>query len=120
MGTNNLRCEASRCPCGDTPIFCFQISLPLIIAVTAITAAFVFTLITLALRQRRKPVVSGREQMIGDIGEASADFSVSDTIHIHGESWSARTERPVHKGQRVKVLDMDGLTLVVEPLEKQS
>jgi membrane-bound serine protease (ClpP class) len=104
----------------ETEVEAFQISLPLIIAVTASTAAFVFTLITLALRQRRKPVVSGREQMIGDIGEASADFSVSGTIHIHGESWSARTERPVHKGQRVKVLDMDGLTLVVEPLEKQS
>ena len=104
----------------ETEVEAFQISLPLIIAVTAITATFVFTLITLALRQRRKPVVSGREQMIGDIGEASADFSVSGTIHIHGELWSARTERPVHKGQRVKVLNMDGLILVVEPLEKQS
>lgn len=104
----------------ETEVAAFQISLPLIIAVTAVTAAFIFTLITLALRQRRKPVVSGREQMIGDVGEASADFSGDGTIHIHGEQWSARTERPVRKGQRVKVRDLDGLILIVEPLEEQS
>ena len=45
----------------------------------------------MALRQRKKPVVSGREQMIGDVGEATADFSDSGTVHIHGEMWSART-----------------------------
>lgn len=104
----------------ETEVEAFQISLPLIISVTVVTAAFIFTLITLALRQRRKPVVSGREQMIGDVGEASADFSDNGTIHIHGEQWSARTERPVRKGQRVKVRELDGLTLIVEPLEEQS
>ena len=103
----------------ETEVAAFQISLPLIIAVTAVTAAFIFTLITLALKQRRKPVVSGREQMIGDVGESSADFSGGGTIHIHGELWSARSERPVRKGQRVRVRDMDGLTLIVEPLEEQ-
>lgn len=104
----------------ETEVAAFQISLPLIIAVTVVTAAFIFTLITLALRQRRKPVVSGREQMIGGIGEATADFSDNGTIHIHGEMWSARSERTVRKGQHVKVRDMEGLTLVVEPLEEQS
>ena len=72
----------------------------------------------MAVRQRQKPIVSGREQMIGDVGEAIEDFSTNGNIHIHGERWSARTVRPVHKGQQVEVREMDGLTLVVEPLEE--
>jgi membrane-bound serine protease (ClpP class) len=103
----------------ETEVAAFQISLPLIVVVTLVTAAFVFTLITLAVKQRRKPIVSGREQMLGDIGEASTDFSDSGTIQIHGELWSARTDKPVRKGQRVKVREMDGLTLLVEPIEDQ-
>jgi len=104
----------------ETDVEAYQISMPLIVIVTAITALFVFTLISLALRQRRQPVVSGREQMIGDVGEALADFrDGAGPIHIHGEQWSARAEAPVHRGQSVKVRELDGLILVVEPLEEQ-
>jgi membrane-bound serine protease (ClpP class) len=103
----------------ETKVEAFQLSMPVIVTVTAVTVLFVFTLIAMAVRQRKKPVVSGREQMIGDVGEAIEDFSGMGNIHIHGELWSARTRRPVRKGQRVEVHDMDGLILVVEPLEEQ-
>lgn len=104
----------------DTEVEAFQLSMPLIITVTAVTALFVFTLISMALRQRKQPVVSGREQMLGSTGEATDAFTGTGTIRIHGESWSARSELPVRKGQRVKVLKLDGLTLVVEPVEEES
>ncbi len=104
----------------ETEVEAFQLSIPVIVTVTAMTALFVFTLISMAVKQRKKPIVSGREQMIGDIGEAAEDFSVSGNIHIHGERWAARTEQPLHKGQRVKVREMDGLTLIVTPVEEQS
>jgi len=103
----------------ETEIEAFQLSMPVIVTVTAVTVLFVFTLIAMAVRQRKKPVVSGREQMIGGVGEALEDFSGTGNIHIHGERWSARTKRPVRKGQRVEVREMDGLTLIVEPLEEQ-
>lgn len=105
----------------ETDAEAYQISMPLIVTVTAITALFVFTLISLALRQRRQPVVSGREQMIGDVGEALVDFhDGAGTVHIHGEQWSARADRPVHRGQEVEVRALDGLILVVEPKEERS
>ena len=104
----------------ETEVAAFQLSMTLIVTVTIITVLFVFTLIAMAVRQRKKPVVSGREQMIGDIGEATSDFSGTGNIHIHGELWSARSGRPVRKGQQVKVRELDGLILVVEPLEDQT
>ncbi|MDZ7841625.1 MAG: NfeD family protein [Gammaproteobacteria bacterium] len=104
----------------ETDVEAYQISIPLIATVTIVTGLFVFTLISLALRQRTRPVVSGREQMVGDVGEALADFSDgAGTVHIHGEQWSARAEAPVRRGQAVKVRELDGLILVVEPLEEQ-
>ncbi len=103
----------------ETKVEAFQLSMPVIVTVTAVTVLFIFTLIAMAVRQRKKPVVSGREQMIGGVGEAIEDFSDTGNIHIHGELWSARTKRPVRKGQRVEVRDMDGLILFVEPLEEQ-
>ncbi len=103
----------------ETEIEAFQLSIPLIVTVTALTAVFVFALISIALRQRKKPVVSGREQMLGSVGEALEDFEGTGNVHIHGELWSARTERPVREGQRVKVRELDGLTLIVEPVEEK-
>lgn len=105
----------------ETDVEAYQISLPLIITVTAITGLFVFSLITMAVRQRTRPVATGREQMIGSVGEAIADFqNGSGTIHIHGERWSARADATIRSGQAVKVREMDGLILVVEPVEESS
>ncbi len=102
----------------ETDIEAFQISLPVIVSVTAVTALLIFVVIALALKQRRRPVVSGREEMFGAVGEATSDFTDEGQIHIHGELWQARTNQPVGKGQRVRVTDIDGLTLLVEPLVK--
>jgi len=105
----------------ETDVEAYQISLPLIITVTVITGLFVFTLISMALRQRSRPVATGREQMIGSVGEALADFeNGGGPIHIHGEQWSARCDAMIRRGQAVRVREMDGLILVVEPLEKSS
>jgi len=104
----------------ETDVEAYQISMPLIVTVTAVTGLFVFTVISLALRQRRQPIVSGREQMIGAVGEALGDFEDGvGSIHIHGEQWSARAERPVRRGQAVTVRELDGLILVVEPVEEE-
>ncbi len=103
----------------DTDIEAFRISLPLIVVVAMVTALFVFSLVSLAIKQRRKPVVSGREEMIGSVGEATAAFEDVGQIRIHGELWEAHSKGPVNRGQRVKVYAMQGLTLLVEPLANE-
>ena len=104
----------------ETDVEAYQISMPLIVTVTVVTGLFIFTIISLALRQRTRPIVSGREQMVGDVGEALEDFEDgAGAIHIHGERWSARADKPVRRGQEVTVRALDGLILVVEPKEEQ-
>ncbi len=104
----------------DTEIEAFRISIPLIVAVAIVTALFVFTIVSLAIKQRNKPIVSGKEEMLGSIGEATSAFDEIGQIRIHGELWEAKSKDPVGEGQKVRVYDMQGLTLLVEPLKKEN
>jgi membrane-bound serine protease (ClpP class) len=66
------------------------------------------------VRQRRRPVVSGREHMIGAAGEALEDFEGEGWARVRGESWRVRASGPVRRGERLRVTAMQGLTLTVE------
>jgi membrane-bound serine protease (ClpP class) len=103
----------------DTDISAFQLSLPLVAALALSSAAFMMLVASLALRQRRRPVVSGLEQMIGSVGEALESFTGDGPVHVHGERWSAHSDLPVTRGQAVRVLTIDGLKLEIEPLHKE-
>jgi membrane-bound serine protease (ClpP class) len=52
-------------------------------------------------------------------GSASVinDFDHNGSVIIHGENWLALSDARLHKGQKVKVTDIQGLTLKVEPLQ---
>jgi membrane-bound serine protease (ClpP class) len=56
--------------------------------------------------------------MQGASGTALQDFSEQGRVRIHGESWQARTEVPLRRGQQVRVTRIDGLTLHVEPQQE--
>ncbi|HEY8159556.1 MAG TPA: nodulation protein NfeD [Methylobacter sp.] len=91
---------------------------PAVIAAFAISSAVLCIVVTrLLLRVRNKPVVAGREQLIGSVGTAMEDFAVEGRVWIHSEAWSAHAEQPVHHGQKVKVTAVKGLTLTVAPFQ---
>ncbi|MGA8277880.1 MAG: nodulation protein NfeD [Rhodanobacteraceae bacterium] len=96
----------------------YGISLPLLVGVSLAAALVVVGIIWLALRARQRPVVSGREQMIGAIAVAIEDFQDLGDVHVHSERWQARSAVPVRKGQQVRVTGLDGLTLIVSPLTR--
>ena len=104
----------------DTEVAAFSLSLPLVVALALTSLAFMMFVTGLALRQRRRPVVSGREQLIGGSGEALEAFTGEGRVHAHGETWSARSRVPLAAGQSVRITAIDGLVLEVEPLDKES
>ncbi|HTQ76423.1 MAG TPA: NfeD family protein, partial [Burkholderiales bacterium] len=63
----------------------------------------------------RRPVVSGREEMIGAGGEALEDFAGEGWAWVHGERWRVRSAVPLRAGARLRVVAMHGLVLEVRP-----
>ena len=99
----------------DTETSDMRVAYPLIGAVSAVTGGFILVAIRLVFASLRKPVVSGSEQMVGGIGEVLDDFDERGHIYIHGENWIAVATQPLKRGDKVKVTEIDGLTLKVEP-----
>jgi membrane-bound serine protease (ClpP class) len=92
------------------------VALPVIFTFVLLSAALFIGVIGFAVKNRRKPVVSGAEEMVGAYGEALEDFEQRGRIRVHSESWTAQSDRPVRKGQRVRVVAMDGLMLKIEEI----
>jgi membrane-bound serine protease (ClpP class) len=103
----------------DTDVEGFTVSMPLVGLVGFVAAGLFSATILLAARQRSRPVVTGREEMIGAVAEAMESFSQTGPVRAHGEVWTARSALPVAAGQSVRIKNIDGLTLEVEPLRKE-
>jgi len=97
----------------DTDVPGFGVPLPLIVGLTVASAAFVISVMALALRARRRPVVSGRENLVGAAGEVLHDFEGEGWARVQGETWRIRSAVPLKAGERVAVAAVDGLILHV-------
>lgn len=100
----------------DTGVPGYGIALPVVVGIAIAAAAILVGIVWMAMRSHKRPVVSGREEMIGAIGEVVADFEGRGAVHVHGERWQARSDVPLARGQAVSVTAMHGLVLDVKPL----
>lgn len=93
----------------------FGISWPLIIAAAAVMVALFVLIIWLAVRTHVRKPTTGEKGMIGLMGEARSDLDPEGSVYIRGEYWTAvAASGKIKNGTKVKVVDMDGMTLKVE------
>jgi len=86
--------------------------------VVVATSAFVVFVIRTINRLHRRPVATGREGLIGAVGEARTDLKPTGYVFVQGELWQAISLlEPVAANQRVQVLSLDGYRLVVFPVD---
>ena len=96
------------------------VSMPLIIAVSVLSSGFFLIVIRSLYASRRRPVVTGAEELIGATGTIAADFSGAGIIYVHGEQWNAQSDTPMRGGDNARVTGRDGLILQVEPATQTS
>ncbi len=94
----------------------YAVSIPMIIGNALVSAVFFIWVLGMIIRIRRKPSVSGQEQMLDAIGKVQQAFEHQGYILLNGESWQAVSNAPVETGQQVRVKSVDGLVLHVEPV----
>lgn len=99
----------------DTDSPAWQISLPLIAAISVATGAMVILVLGAALKARQQPQVTGDVAMAEMTAVAMEDFEQRGHVHVSGETWTAISDTPVHRGQRLRIRQIDGLLLHVSP-----
>ncbi|MGI8705266.1 MAG: NfeD family protein [Sphingomicrobium sp.] len=101
----------------DTDVPQFQIGWPIAAGLAVASLAIVLVIARFALRSRRAKVVSGREQMIGSVGEVVDWKGSRGHIFVHGERWRAKGVDKLKAGDAVEVRAIEGLTLTVRPAD---
>ena len=99
----------------DTEVPGFGVPRGLIATLVAVTALFIFFVAALALKARRRPVVTGQEALIGSVGVALDDLETEGWARIHGEQWRVRSPVSIKRGQSVRVTSRGDLLLSVVP-----
>ena len=100
----------------DTEVPGFGVPSSLIATLVLVTALFIFFVAALALRARRRPVVTGNEALIGSVGVALDDLETEGWARIHGEQWRVRSQVSIKRGQSVRVTSRRDLLLSVVPV----
>ncbi len=103
----------------DTDLPGFGIPLELIIAVAVLSAVLIVAVGGMALKARRRAVVSGAEELIGSIGLVLEDTTAEGWARVHGESWHVISKSPLRRGQKIRVLARTGLVLEVAPADNE-
>jgi len=104
----------------DTDLPGYGISWALIVPLVATSALFSFAVGGMALRARRRPVLTGGEELPGMEGEALEDIEGEGWARVHGELWRVQSRVPLARGEKVRVTARQGLILKVEPTPSTS
>ena len=64
---------------------------------------------------RRRRIQMGAETLIGATARVVSDCRPLGQVRLRGELWRARCEAGASAGDTVRIVDRDGLTLLVEP-----
>jgi membrane-bound serine protease (ClpP class) len=97
----------------DVPFL--SLSWEVIVLAVIIIAVFFIIIISMGVHAQFKKKVTGKEGIVGEIGEAKTDITVSGgTVFVHGEFWNAVSDETVKKGSRVKIVASENMVVKVE------
>jgi membrane-bound serine protease (ClpP class) len=99
----------------DTEVPGFGIPIALIIALALISAIAIAAMAGLAIKARRRPVVSGGEQLIGSNGVVLSCAGDICWARVQSELWQVQSANQLTPGLAIRVTARDGLILVVSP-----
>jgi membrane-bound serine protease (ClpP class) len=94
----------------------YQVSLPVALTIAGtFVLLFGFAFAKVAQVRRRVPV-TGREELLGEVGVVRRALDPDGLVFVHGEIWRAHaSEAPIAPGERVRVAGIgDGLVLEVQ------
>jgi membrane-bound serine protease (ClpP class) len=92
----------------------YRVSIPFVVVLTVSIGGFWAFAMAKAMQVRRRPVLVGPQDVVGQVGEVRRD----GLVFVRGELWRARSDEPLQAGDRVEVERVEpGLVLGVRRSE---
>ncbi len=95
----------------DLAVPFWEVVVPVVTALAVFGGAVVFLL----SRSLWRPQVSGAEGLIGASATVYEDIDPLGKVYLHGDTWNARADGPIGKGERVRIVEVEDLSVRVEP-----
>ena len=99
----------------ESPDPIMRVSWNVLIPVIAFTVLFFLFAIGFAVKAQRRSTLTGASGMIGLTGEAKTDLNPDGQVIVNGEIWRATGNVNIPQGSKIKVVEVKGLFLSVEP-----
>jgi membrane-bound serine protease (ClpP class) len=99
----------------------FRISLTVVITMSILSICFFGLIIYIGISGLKGKVESGIKSLIDSEGEVKVKIDPVGIVFLNKEDWSAVSfdGKPIDKGFKVKVLEVQGVKLVVQTIEKK-
>jgi len=98
-----------------------QVSLFLLVPSLAVTGIFFLIAVSggLVVKLQAKSISSG--EMIGELGVSATRIGEKrlGKVRLRGDLWPAIALQPIERGRRIRVMGIEGVRLLVEPLPEQ-
>jgi membrane-bound serine protease (ClpP class) len=100
----------------DSPMPELQVGLNFIIPVTLALATIMLLLARLVVRIQRERSVTGSSGMLNKVGRTLTAIEPGGTgkVSARGEIWTATAEESISVGETITIVDVTGLTLIVQ------
>jgi membrane-bound serine protease (ClpP class) len=89
----------------------------LAVVVSALMCGFLWVAVIKSYEASRVVPEHDLSRLIGAIGEAKSEIHTEGTVQVGGELWTAHSAQLIPGGAEVRVVNREGLTLEVEPVE---
>jgi membrane-bound serine protease (ClpP class) len=102
----------------EAPEPSMRLSIWVVLPMVVFMSLFIIGTMYYAVRLHRRGPASGVQVLVGEVGTAVEDMDAGRTgqVFVNGEYWNARSDGPVIKGDRVRVVEARGLKIKVQKI----
>ena len=101
----------------DSPEPALRLSFQVLVPAIIVASGFFIVVIWLAVKAQMRKHFSGAEAMIGSEAEVMKDIDKEGEVFVMGEYWKAKSDQPIPKGSKVRIIKIEGLKLLVEEIK---
>jgi membrane-bound serine protease (ClpP class) len=93
----------------------YQISISAVVAVALVTGLFFAFAVAKVVQSHRRPTVTGREGLVGQVALTRSRLNPEGTVFVKGELWRATAlDGPIAPSEQVEIVSADGFHLEVK------